>query len=139
GVAVAELGQGVAFPAFSLPAVLGELDGVKAGGEGGEGAAGFDLGELVVVADEDDLGAVAPGVVEEPGELAGADHGRFVDDEDAAGREAGGVGPFEVGQESGQGGGGDAGAVLEFGGGPGGEGGAEHPVAGGLPGVAGGA
>src|SRR5205807_9846069 len=55
GVSVAELGQGVAFPAFSLAAVLGELDGVKAGGEGGEAAAGFDLGELVVVADEDDL------------------------------------------------------------------------------------
>ena len=62
--------------------------GVGSAGEGGEHAAGFDRGELVVVTDQDDFGVGVAGVVEEPGEFAGADHGGFVDDDDraAAGR-----------------------------------------------------
>jgi len=76
---VAELGERFSFPGVVLAAVLGELDRLETHGEGGEGAAGVDLGELVMVADEDDLGAVSVGVVEETGQLAGADHGRFVD------------------------------------------------------------
>ena len=119
GVAVAQFGQGVAFPAFPLAAVLGEFDRVEADGQSGEAAAGLDLRQLTVVADEDDLGAVGAGMVEEAGQLAGADHGRFVDHQDAVGRQAAGVGPVEVGEEAGQGGRGNPRAVLEFSGGPG--------------------
>jgi hypothetical protein len=99
GVAVAELGEGVTFPGLALAAVLGQLVGVEKVRKGGEGATGIDLGELVVVTDKDDLGAVGLGVVEESGELAGADHGRFVDDEHAAARDSVAVRPVEVGQQ----------------------------------------
>ena len=40
--------------------------------------------ELVVVADEHDFGVAVAGVVEEPGEFAGPDHGGFVDNDDRA-------------------------------------------------------
>ena len=46
----------------AVAAVLGEVDRVGLSGEGGEHAAGFDRGELVVVADEDDFGVGPAGV-----------------------------------------------------------------------------
>ena len=49
-----------AFDGVAVAAVFGEVDRVGLAGEGGEDAAGFDGGELVVVADEDDFG-VRPG------------------------------------------------------------------------------
>ena len=58
-VAVAELVEGVDLPRFGLAAVDGQLGKVRAGGVdgGGEPSPGGDLGELVMVADEDHLGA----------------------------------------------------------------------------------
>ena len=88
GVAGAELGEGWLVDGVVLAAVFGEDDGGESAEEAGEGAAGFDLGELVVVADEDDFGVGGAGVVEEAGESAGVDHGGFVDDEHACARES---------------------------------------------------
>jgi hypothetical protein len=67
-VAVAELGERVDLPCFGLAPVDGELDGREAGGERPEQSAGVDLGQLVGVADEHDLHALAFGVVEEAGD-----------------------------------------------------------------------
>ncbi len=67
-----------------LASVLGQRDRWDAVGDGGEGAAGVDLGELAGVADQDELGPGVVGGVDEAGEVAGADHGGFVDDEHGA-------------------------------------------------------
>ena len=59
GVAVAQFVEGGVFPHGVLAAVdrqLGDVGSEEVDG-GGEDAAGADLGELVVVADEDHLGA----------------------------------------------------------------------------------
>ena len=69
--------QGSVWRRFSVSSIGG-----RRWTSGGEEAAGFDLGELVVVADEDELDLEGLGVVEELGEVAGADHGGFVDHED---------------------------------------------------------
>ena len=69
----------VPFPDLLLAAVVGQLDGGDEVGESGEGAASVDLGELAGIADEDDGGPGPLGVGEDLGELAGADHRRFVD------------------------------------------------------------
>ena len=82
GGAGAEAGQGLAFPVGVLASVLVEFDRAEAGGQAGEGAAGVDLGELVVVADEHDFGVGGVGVVEEFGELAGTDDRGLVDHDD---------------------------------------------------------
>lgn len=57
GVAVAELVEGGVLPGFDLAAVEDEFAHVlgEGGDGGGEPSAGGDLGELVVVADEDHL------------------------------------------------------------------------------------
>src|SRR5258707_1015102 len=60
----------------------GGAEGAEFLAERGEGAAGVDLGELAVVTDEDDLGAVRACEVEELCELTGPNHACFVDDED---------------------------------------------------------
>ena len=73
--------EGVAFPGVSLAAVDGEFDGRQARLQSAEHPARSDLGQLVVVADEDHLGGRPPGELEEVGELAGPDHRRLVDDE----------------------------------------------------------
>ncbi len=86
----------VALPRLDLAAVVDEVAGVEPPGDGGERAAGFDLGELAVVTDEYDLRVGLGGVVEEPGELAGSDHGGFVDDDDVAIGQPGCVGTVEV-------------------------------------------
>ena len=62
---------------------------------GGEDAAGGDLGELVVVADEDHLGADVAGGGDDAVQVDGAGHACFVDDDDVRGGERcrrGGVG-----------------------------------------------
>ena len=51
----AEFGEGLAFDGVALTAVPDELDGAELVGEGGEHAAGFDLGQLVRVTDQDDF------------------------------------------------------------------------------------
>ena len=83
-VASAEPGQCVAFPGLLLASVLVEGDRAEPSGEAVEEPAGVDRGELLRVADEHDLRPSCRGGVEEHGELAGADHGGFVDDDHRA-------------------------------------------------------
>jgi hypothetical protein len=80
-VTVAELVERGLFPHVGLPPVVGEFGGGESGGQGAEQAAGVDLGELVGVAGEHDLHGLGFGMVEEAGELAGADHAGLVDHE----------------------------------------------------------
>ncbi len=110
--------------------------GSETAGEAGEGAAGVDGGELGGVTDEDQLRSSGGGVVEEPVEVAGADHPGLVDDHDVAGPEVTPAG-VEVTEEPVQRGGGDPGPVFELLGGSGGEGAPDDGVAACLPGVAG--
>ena len=78
------------------------------------------------------------GVVEDPGELAGADHPGFVDDQHGARPEVAVFAIVERDEQAGDGVAGDAGGGFELGGGTGGEGSADDVMAGALPGVAGG-
>ena len=70
--------EGFAFPGLVLAAVLGELAGAEAEAEGAEAAAGVDGGQLPVIADQHYLHAGLLGVVQEAGELAGAEHAGLV-------------------------------------------------------------
>ena len=92
-VAVAEVAEGVLLPLLLLSSVhaqLGDADGVI--GCPGEAAAGADLGELVVVADEEDP-ATDRGLRGDGGfESAEVGHAGFVDHQQAASR-----GVFEAG------------------------------------------
>ncbi len=81
-----------------LAAVLGQLDGGDAAGDSREGAAGVDLGELTSVADQHELGPGLVGGVDEAGEVAGADHGGFVDDEHGSLVEEGPAGVEDAGE-----------------------------------------
>ena len=130
-VAVAELVEGGALPWFVLAPVDGEFGGSGAGGGdgGGEGAAGGDLGELVVVADEDDFGSGVTGGGDGVVEVDGAGHACFVDDHDMSWGERG-VG--DEAAEAGEGVGVDAGAFAEPAGGEGGWGDPDELVAGAL-------
>lgn len=67
GGAVAEVVEGGTFPRVVLPAVGVQRDGVEAVDEAAEGAAGADLWQLVVVADEHELRARSGGVTREAG------------------------------------------------------------------------
>jgi hypothetical protein len=98
-----------------LADVVGEAGCGEASGKGGEEPSGFDLGELVVVADEYQLSFSLFDEAGDGGEVAGADHGGLVDHEDSAGPQSGGS--LGLGEEAGDGVGGDAGGGLEFGGG----------------------
>jgi hypothetical protein len=71
--------QGLAFPGLVLAAVLGQLAGAEAEPEGAEAAAGVDGGQLPVVTDQHHLGLGAVGVLQEPGELAAAQHAGLID------------------------------------------------------------
>ena len=70
-VSVAQLVESVSFDGVLLAAVLDRRHGAEGVGEGGEGAAGFDLGELAVVADEYDLGIDSVGVGRGAGRVGG--------------------------------------------------------------------
>src|SRR5215218_3343280 len=61
-------------PRLGLPTVLAQLAGTKPQPEPPEPAASLDGGELLVVAYQHDLGVCLGGVVEQAGELAGAEH-----------------------------------------------------------------
>jgi hypothetical protein len=73
-VALAELLDRLALPRLGLAAVLGQGGGAKPQPQASEPAAGLDRGQLLVVAHQHDLRAGQLGMVQEPGELAGADH-----------------------------------------------------------------
>ncbi len=61
--------------------ILDELNRLDAVTDGRERAACVDLGELARIADENELGVGSVGLVDEFGELAGADHSGFVDND----------------------------------------------------------
>ena len=86
-VAVAELVEGRLLPCRCLPSVDGEFgDAVAEGVEGGsEAAAGGDFGELVVIADEDQLGADPCHLIDDTGEVADCGHAGLVDHDHRAG------------------------------------------------------
>ena len=111
-VAFAECLQGVAVPRLDLSANLGQPECVRPVGERGERAARLDLRQLMVVADEDELGVGCGGVVGEPCELPGADHRRLVDDQDVAGAQP--VAAVIVVQRSGDRRARDPGGVLQL-------------------------
>ena len=127
--AAGEVLGGLALPGFGLAA-----DGLEAGRgllleESSVGVSGTDRLELVGIAEQDDLGVVGGGVVEDARELAGVDHAGLVDDQDDAAVEgllaaAPGVLPAVEGA------GGDAGLLLQGVGGLAGQGGADDVVAG---------
>jgi hypothetical protein len=115
-VAGAQLGQGGSFPVFQLTAVVNELGHGNHARKCAERSAGFDLGQLASVADENDLRLVSLGQGNQPGEFAGPDHAAFVHDDDATGRQpAAGARVFGVEQETVQGGGGDPSTGLKLG------------------------
>jgi hypothetical protein len=68
----------LAFPRLGLAAVLGQCGGAKPQPQAAEPTAGLDRGELLVVAHQDDLGSCLGGVVQQPSELAGAEHSCLV-------------------------------------------------------------
>ena len=135
GAAVAELVERGALPGVDLAVVLGQLDREAAVDEPAERAAGFELGQLAVIADEHQLAADRRGRVDELRELPGRDHARFVDDENAPFRQRG----VAVAEQGGDARAADPGAVLELAGGAPGDRDPEHREPGGLPRLAGGA
>ena len=82
-VSVSQCVEGGAFVGVLLAAVGHECDWFGAFGDGGEESSGVDFGELAGVADEYDFGVGFAGGVEDAGELACADHGGFIDHQDA--------------------------------------------------------
>jgi hypothetical protein len=84
-VAVAHRLQRLAFPGLLLAAVLAQHTRAKAEPQAAEAAAGLDGGKLPVVAHQHHLGAGSLGVVEQPGELAAAEHAGLVHHQHRAG------------------------------------------------------
>ena len=87
GAAVGDVVERAAFPRFGLALVVDEFDGEPARDEGAEGAAGLDLGQLAVIADQHQLPVRAFDVLEQLGELPGGGHAGLVDHEHARRRE----------------------------------------------------
>jgi len=83
-VAVAQLCECRSLPVLDLSAVGREPRSAERAVDRAEGAASFNLGELTRVADQDHLCASSVCVIEEAKKLAGADHGRLVDDDHVA-------------------------------------------------------
>jgi hypothetical protein len=128
--------QGLAFPGLLLAAVLDQLAGPQAEAEGAEAAAGVDRRQLPVIAHQDHLCLGLLGVVEEAGELAGAEHAGLVHHQHRPS-----VQPLaalvEVGQEPVAGGGLLEPLGLQADGGDAGGGTGQGPVAVQLPGMPG--
>ena len=78
-IARAQLVESGPLPQLALAAVLGELEGTQARGQGAEGSAGLDLGELAGIADQHQLGSRLLGHLHQPGQGAGPDHPGLVD------------------------------------------------------------
>jgi hypothetical protein len=112
--------------------VVREFDRVAARDERAERAAGLELGELAVIADQHQLAIGAFDVFEQPGELARGDHPRLVDDQHDAVRQRIAA-AHEPGEQRRDAGAGDPGAGLELARGAPRDRHAEHRVAGGLP------
>jgi hypothetical protein len=70
--------QGLAFPGLVLPPVFREFRRAEAEPEGAEAATGVDRSQLPVITDQDHLGLALLGVLQEPGQLAAADHAGLI-------------------------------------------------------------
>ncbi len=77
-VTLAQVLDRLAFPWLGLPAVLRQRGCAKSQPESPKPSACLDGSELLVIANEHDLTAGVLGVVEQAGELAGAEHPRLV-------------------------------------------------------------
>jgi hypothetical protein len=77
--------EGFAFPGLLLPPILREFTGPEAEPQSPEAAAGVDRRQLPVIADQHHLGLGLVGVLQEPGELAAADHAGLIDHQHRAG------------------------------------------------------
>jgi hypothetical protein len=76
GLIVAKEVERCSLPSMDLAAVLGQFDREPSGDEASKRAAGFELGQLAMVADEDKLALDCLNRVRERCELAGRDHPR---------------------------------------------------------------
>ncbi len=112
-IAVAELVEGAPLPGFALSPVLGQLDGEPTPHEPADGAAGLELLQLAVIADQHELPVGLCDGIKQPGELTGREHAGLVDDEHRAVRERA-VGALELGQERGDAGACNAAVCLEL-------------------------
>ena len=135
GAAVGDVVERAPFPRLRLALVVDQLDGEPAGDQGAERAAGFDLGQLAVIADQHQLAVRSFDVLEQLGQLPGRDHAGLVDDEHAPVRERPAV--VDVVQQRGGAGRFDPGPRSQLAGGAAGDSHAEHRMAGLLPRLAG--
>jgi hypothetical protein len=119
-----------------LPPVLHELAGPEAEAEGAEATASVDGRQLPVIADQDHLGPGAVSVLEQPGELAAADHAGLIDHQHGACVQLL-LSSVEVAEESVAGGHVLESLPLQAHGGDPGRGRCQEPVAAQLPGMAG--
>ena len=132
---VAELRERVALPGLDLAPVLLELDHRQQAAKGTEGAAGVDLRQLVMIADEHQLPVRSPDALGQLDELSRPDHRRLVEDDDAVTRQGMAPRAFE---QCGEAGARDAGLALEPSRRPPRDGGADHRNAARLPRLPGG-
>jgi hypothetical protein len=128
--------QGFAFPRLLLAAVLNELRGAESEPQGAEAPAGVDRRQLPVIADQDHLGLGLVGVLEQPGELAAAQHAGLIHHQHCPAAE-GLMAVVEVAQQAIAGGHVLEPLTLQAQGGDPGRGGGQEPVAVQLPGMAG--
>jgi hypothetical protein len=77
-LAVADQLQRLPLPRLLLPPILGQHAGPQTHSQAAEPTAGVHRPQLPVIARQHNLGAGVLGVLEEAGELAGADHARLV-------------------------------------------------------------
>ena len=138
-VAVAVVGDREPFGVVLLTVVVDEMHevGAAVGAEAAEHAADVDRAVLVGIADELEGAAGAAGSGGEAGEVAGAEHRRFVDDDDRAREQTTVVGVVELEEEAGDGAGfaaapaGEPGGAFELARGGGGDRAADDRDAGG--------
>ena len=135
GSTVGDMVERAPFPRFRLALVVNQLDREPAADQGAERAAGLDLGQLAVIADEHQLAVRAFDVLEQLGQLPGRDHAGLVDDEHAPLRERPAV--VDIVHQRGRAGRLDPGACGQLAGGAAGHRDAQHGMAGLLPRLAG--
>jgi hypothetical protein len=128
--------QSFAFPGLLLASVLHQLRGAEAEPQGTEAAAGVDGRQLPVIPDQDDLGLGLLGVLEQPAQLAAADHAGLIHHQHRAGVELLAA-SVQVAQEAVAGGHVLKPLPLQAHGGDPGRGRGQQPVAVQLPGVTG--
>jgi hypothetical protein len=128
--------EGFAFPGLVLPSVLDQFAGAEAEPQGAEAAASVDRRQLPVITDQHHLRPGLLRVVEQPGELAAAEHAGLIHHQHRPGIQLL-LSSLEVAQEPVAGGHLLEPLPLQAHSGDAGRGGGQEPVAVQLPGVAG--